>query len=105
MATTTDDGSPLYDYINKTLRITTTDARLFVGELKCTDRDKNLILSCTSEYRYPTAQQVLREAEEQEQEQAENAAAATKVTLGLQSRYIGLVVVPGEFVTKVEVQA
>ena len=28
----------LQAFLNKTLRVTTTDARVFVGELKCTDR-------------------------------------------------------------------
>ncbi|KAH8146172.1 uncharacterized protein LAJ45_09862 [Morchella importuna] len=56
---TTPTPSPfLQSFISRTLRVTTTDTRVFLGELKCTDKDKNLILSSTHEYRYPSARDV-----------------------------------------------
>jgi len=86
----------LQTYIDQTLRVTTTDNRFFVGELKCTDRDKNLILAQTSEYRYPSRQEVLA----QEQEADERG----RVKVDLRSRFIGLVVVPGNVITKIEIE-
>ncbi|KAH0610233.1 uncharacterized protein H6S33_011760 [Morchella sextelata] len=95
---TTPTPSPfLQSFISRTLRVTTTDTRVFLGELKCTDKDKNLILSSTHEYRYPSAQDVSAAAA------AEKEGGET-VKLDLKSRYIGLVVVPGEHVVKIEVE-
>ncbi|RPA87198.1 hypothetical protein BJ508DRAFT_410738 [Ascobolus immersus RN42] len=37
----------------KTIRVHTKDGRVFVGTFKCTDRDLNIILSETSEFRPP----------------------------------------------------
>ncbi|PUU77846.1 hypothetical protein B9Z19DRAFT_1085394 [Tuber borchii] len=97
---TTDTVSPvLQEFINKTMRITTTDTRVFVGELKCTDKDKNLILAQTHEYRYPT-----RNGLRAEVESGEGVVEEGKVKLTLKSRYIGLIVVPGEFIVKIEVE-
>ncbi|KAG0123582.1 hypothetical protein HOY82DRAFT_527129 [Tuber indicum] len=97
---TTDTLSPvLQEFINKTMRITTTDTRVFVGELKCTDKDKNLILAQTHEYRYPTGNGLRAEVES-----GEGVVEEGKVRLTLKSRYIGLVVVPGEFIVKIEVE-
>ncbi|KAI5844640.1 hypothetical protein DFP73DRAFT_631868 [Morchella snyderi] len=99
---TTPTPSPfLQSFISRTLRVTTTDTRVFLGELKCTDKDKNLILSSTHEYRYPSAQDV-GTAAAAEKEGA--GAGAEAVRLDLKSRYIGLVVVPGEHVVKIEVE-
>ncbi|CUS09797.1 unnamed protein product [Tuber aestivum] len=100
----TDTLSPvLQEFINKTMRITTTDTRVFVGELKCTDRvpaqDKNLILSQTHEYRYPTGDGLRVEVES-----GEGVVEEGKVKLTLKSRYIGLIVVPGEFIIKIEAE-
>lgn len=95
---TTPTPSPfLQSFISRTLRVTTTDTRVFLGELKCTDKDKNLILSSTHEYRYPTAKD-LNTAAEEEKEGKET------VKMDLKSRYIGLVVVPGEHIVKIEVE-
>ncbi|KAG0644657.1 hypothetical protein HOY80DRAFT_878319 [Tuber brumale] len=97
---TTDTLSPvLQEFINKTMRITTTDTRVFVGELKCTDKDRNLILAQTHEYRYPTGDGLRAEVES-----GEGVVEEGKVKLTLKSRYIGLVVVPGEFIVKIEVE-
>lgn len=117
---TMDNDTPtpspyLQSFISKTLRITTTDTRVFVGELKCTDKvrpaplrppprppqaniqcqAKNLILSQTHEYRYPSAHEIAAAAAAGEEE---------RLRMQLKSRYIGLVVVPGEYIVKVEVE-
>ncbi|KAA8913763.1 hypothetical protein FN846DRAFT_751499, partial [Sphaerosporella brunnea] len=87
----------LQAFINKSLRVTTTDARFFIGELKCTDRDRNLILVNTTEYRYPSANDVLNAAKESD-------GSSGKVRVDMTNRFIGLVVVPGNVITKIEVQ-
>ncbi|KAK6219431.1 hypothetical protein LQW54_002163 [Pestalotiopsis sp. IQ-011] len=73
--------SYLESLINKTLRVYTADSRLFVGTFKCTD---------------PPSQQKLLEA----------AASLESDTLRAEmtSRYLGLVVVPGEHIVKIEVE-
>ncbi|KAE9366842.1 hypothetical protein N431DRAFT_429646 [Stipitochalara longipes BDJ] len=79
----------LTSLLNKTLRVTTTDTRMFLGQFKCTDSDRNIILSQTFEYRLPPPPKQLGEE---------------KVTLDMTSRYMGLVVVPGEYIEKIEVE-
>ncbi|ETS81979.1 hypothetical protein PFICI_06981 [Pestalotiopsis fici W106-1] len=88
--------SYLQSLINKTLRVYTTDARLFVGTFKCTDPQSNLVLSLTHEYRQPSQQKLLEAA----------AASLESDTLRAEmtSRYLGLVVVPGEHIVKIEVE-
>ncbi|KAK6538710.1 hypothetical protein TWF694_010285 [Orbilia ellipsospora] len=77
----------LQAFIAKTLRVTTKDTRMFVGELKCTDRESNLILSQTHEYRLPKfkPEDVGRK-------------------LDLTSRFLGLVVVMGVDISKIELE-
>ncbi|KAI5817302.1 hypothetical protein BZA77DRAFT_38978 [Pyronema omphalodes] len=75
----------LQGYINRTLRVTTTDDRFFIGDLKCTDRDRNLILSSTTEYRSPSSTSISSSQE-------------------IKNRHIGLVVIPGNVITKIEVE-
>ncbi|KAI1115730.1 hypothetical protein F5Y14DRAFT_112958 [Nemania sp. NC0429] len=88
----------LKSLINKTLRIHATDGRMFVGTFKCTDTDRNVVLSLTYEYRQPS-QQTLTEAA---------AAAAMNntqtVKAEMTSRYLGLVVIPGQHIVKMEVE-
>ncbi|TVY40158.1 N-alpha-acetyltransferase,NatC auxiliary subunit, partial [Lachnellula occidentalis] len=81
----------LTSLLNKNLRITTSDARMFLGQFKCTDSDRNIILAHTFEYRIPPPPKDLGENKE-------------PVTLDLTSRYLGLVVVPGEYITQIEVE-
>ncbi|GAW11306.1 hypothetical protein EKO27_g8209 [Xylaria grammica] len=88
----------LKSLINKTLRIHATDGRMFIGTFKCTDTDRNVVLSLTYEYRQPSQQKL-----------AEAAAAAASensqtVTADMTSRYLGLVVIPGEHIVKMEVE-
>ncbi|TGZ85105.1 Sm-like ribonucleo protein [Ascodesmis nigricans] len=81
----------LQKFINRTLRISITDDRFFIGRMMCTDRDRNVILSDTTEYR-PPAQGVAGVKVEGDSVKAQ-----------LASRMIGLVVVPGKYITKIEV--
>ena len=68
-------------------------------------KESNLVLQHTYEYRQPTAQQVAEAA-------AAAAAAATagsreskdKIKLDMTSRYLGLVVVPGRHIVRIEVE-
>ncbi|KAF3936552.1 hypothetical protein ABW19_dt0202394 [Dactylella cylindrospora] len=77
----------LHSFITKTLRVTTKDTRMFVGELKCTDRDANLILSRTHEYRVPKFK-------------PEDLGKKVDLT----SRFLGLVVVMGVDIERIEVE-
>ncbi|KAI1172479.1 hypothetical protein F4777DRAFT_561455 [Nemania sp. FL0916] len=95
--TKADAEAYLQSLINKTLRVHATDGRMFVGTFKCTDTDSNVVLSLTYEYRYPS-QQKLNEAAD-----AANASLKT-VKVDMTSRYLGLVVIPGEHITKIEVE-
>ncbi|KAI0006299.1 hypothetical protein F4779DRAFT_596995 [Xylariaceae sp. FL0662B] len=86
----------LKSLINQNLRIYTTDGRLFIGTFKCTDTHSNIVLSLTYEYRQPSQQKL-----------AEAAAASSDtltVKADMTSRYLGLVVVPGEHIVKIEVE-
>ncbi|KAF3909271.1 hypothetical protein ABW20_dc0106871 [Dactylellina cionopaga] len=77
----------LQAFITKTLRVTTKDTRMFVGELKCTDRDANLILARTHEYRVPKFK-------------PEDLGRKVDLT----SRFLGLVVVMGGDIRKIEIE-
>jgi hypothetical protein len=107
----------LTSLLNKTLRVTTTDTRMFLGQFKCTDsvcplssplpstisshfypslpglthsaQDRNIILSQTFEYRLPPPPTNID---------------GEKVALDMSSRYMGLVVVPGQYIEKIEVE-
>ncbi|KAM0440900.1 hypothetical protein ACHAPT_000203 [Fusarium lateritium] len=81
--------------LNKTLRVYTTDGRLFWGALKCTDPDKNIVLAHTYEYRQPSSRQRAEAAEK---------AGGETIKLDMTSRYLGLVVVPGHHIVKIEVE-
>ncbi|KFY17606.1 hypothetical protein V492_00535 [Pseudogymnoascus sp. VKM F-4246] len=93
MATTNDEAKDyLNGLLNKSLRVTTTDKRMFLGEFKCTDSDRNIILAHTYEYRLPSESSLPQTSE------------TGSVTLEMTSRYLGLVVVPGEHITKIELE-
>ncbi|KAI5858959.1 hypothetical protein BZA05DRAFT_314499, partial [Tricharina praecox] len=85
----------LQSHINGTLRVTTTDNRFFIGELKCTDRDRNLILHMTNEFRTPTAPTTTSAS-------PSTVSGSSSSTAELKSRYIGLVVIPGHVIVKIE---
>ncbi|KAG8163594.1 hypothetical protein KVR01_006891 [Diaporthe batatas] len=85
----------LESLLNKQLRIHTTDERMFWGEFKCTDPDRNIVLAHTYEYRQPSPEQRAKAA-------AASSADATTIKMELTHRYLGLVVVPGEHITRIE---
>ncbi|KAH6650242.1 hypothetical protein F5144DRAFT_555676 [Chaetomium tenue] len=120
--------------INKNLRVTTTDSRMFWGTFVCTDHESNLILKHAYEYRHPDPKKVAALAQttiaspslpsidpseddknnhstaEPTQAQGNNSSSSSaskdkakeKVTVEMTSRYLGLVVVPGKYVVKIE---
>ncbi|OAX82211.1 hypothetical protein ACJ72_03432 [Emergomyces africanus] len=97
----------LESLLGKTLRIHTTDTRLFVGVFKCTDNDRNIILSTTHEYRYPTCVPLPASLHGTENDpvdlaREDDTASTGIVKANMTSRYIGLVVVPGQYITKIE---
>lgn len=59
------------------------------------DQESNIVLAHTYEYRPPT---------EEQRVSAMTQAAGSNVTLDMTSRYLGLVVVPGHRITKMEVE-
>ncbi|KAJ4314464.1 hypothetical protein N0V94_006457 [Neodidymelliopsis sp. IMI 364377] len=83
----------LSQFIGKNLRIHASDGRVFGGQMKCTDKDRNIILSLAYEYRAPSAEAIRKAVEESGNPSA-------NVTWN--SRYVGLVVVPGQHVKKIE---
>ena len=101
----------LTSLLNRTLRIHTSDSRIFVGQMKCTDRERNIILGMTHELRWPST---ATQKKEEENEQKEGSAAMekglevvpgrTKGSGEMLRRFVGLVVVPGEFIVKIEVE-
>ncbi|KAK0729097.1 hypothetical protein B0T21DRAFT_370355 [Apiosordaria backusii] len=86
----------LQTLLNKNLRVGTTDGRMFWGSFKCTDSDCNLVLQHTYEYRPPSLAQLEAAAAQDAQK--------GKVVMDMTSRYLGLVVVPGKYITKIEVE-
>lgn len=108
----------LTQFIGRNLRVHVTDKRMFIGQMKCTDKvsssrpqspsspppttqkpnlskkqDRNIILALTHEYRPPSEAAI----------RAVIAASGDpSVQLPLSSRYVGLVVVPGRYVTRIE---
>ncbi|OJJ46948.1 hypothetical protein ASPZODRAFT_131864 [Penicilliopsis zonata CBS 506.65] len=87
----------LESLLGQTLRVHTTDTRMFVGIFKCTDADRNIILASTYEYRFPPPSAVQEAASA-----ADNQSSSFK--MNMTSRLIGLVVVPGQHITRIEVE-
>ncbi|ODA76117.1 hypothetical protein RJ55_08400 [Drechmeria coniospora] len=85
----------LRSLLNKNLRVFTTDGRLFWGSLKCTDPDSNVVLAHTYEYRQPSADALRQLAGE---------AGGSMIPAAMSSRYLGLVVVPGHHIVKMELE-
>ncbi len=90
--------SYLTSLVNKHLRIHISDGRMFVGQMKCTDNERNIILALTNEYRQPTEKDVMEAAEIHEREGKKG-----NVKVDMRKRYVGLVVVPGRYIEKIEV--
>ncbi|KAF2021426.1 hypothetical protein BU24DRAFT_417085 [Aaosphaeria arxii CBS 175.79] len=83
----------LSQFIGKNLRIHTSDNRIFGGQMKCTDKDRNIILALTYEYRAPPPETIKKAVEE---------SGNPSTPVSWNSRYVGLVVVPGAHVKKIE---
>ncbi|KAL4887770.1 hypothetical protein BDV59DRAFT_189972 [Aspergillus ambiguus] len=93
----------LESLIGQTLRIHASDTRIFVGTFKCTDTARNIILGSTYEYRYPTPA-VVRDAVADTEKDIKSAVAPPNVQVNMTSRFIGLVVIPGQHITKIELE-
>ncbi|KAI1766687.1 Sm-like ribonucleoprotein [Hypoxylon sp. FL1150] len=89
----------LKSLLNRNLRVFTTDGRLFVGNFKCTDTHSNIVLSLTYEYRQPSQQKLAEAAAAASAESGQST-----VTADMPSRYLGLVVIPGQHIVKMEVE-
>lgn len=89
----------LETFLNRTLHIHITDGRTFVGQMKCTDNERNIILAMTYEYRQPTKSDIQLAAERHER-----AGRSGNVNVNMKKRFVGLVVVPGKYITKMEVE-
>ncbi|KAI1358735.1 hypothetical protein F5Y08DRAFT_105881 [Xylaria arbuscula] len=85
----------LTSLINKTLRIHVTDGRIFTGTFKCTDTDSNIVIANAFEYQQPSQRQLA--------EAASNATTDT-IVADMTSTYMGLIVVPGKQINKLEVE-
>ncbi|KAK3393797.1 hypothetical protein B0H63DRAFT_28487 [Podospora didyma] len=95
----------LQSLLNKNLRVTTTDQRMFWGSFKCTDPDSNIVLQDTYEYRQPTFQTLRKQTSSSSSSSfLEDVSGGGTVKLDMTSRYLGLVVVPGEHIVKMEVE-
>lgn len=101
MADSIEDAQAfLTQMLNRTLHVHTSDGRVFVGQMKCTDNERNLILAMTHEYRQPSEADVKRATERHEEEGREG-----NVKVDMRKRFVGLVVVPGEYITKIELES
>lgn len=83
--------------LNKKLRVHANDRRMFIGDFKCTDNECNIILSQSYEYRPPT-ESAIKAATEASHDPG------MTVKLDMTSRFLGLIVVPGQHITKIEVE-
>lgn len=96
----TMDNSTAVEYLTgllgTTLRVQISDGRMFVGQLKCTDRERNIILATSHEYRQPSPEAIAAAAKSEP--------VNGKVTANMTSRYVGLVVLPGEHIMKIEME-
>jgi hypothetical protein len=59
-------------------------------------KDRNIILAGTHEYRHPPSSAVMAAVEQQAED--------GMTRLNMSSRFVGLVVVPGAYITKIEVE-
>ncbi len=83
--------------LGKTLHITILDGRLFTGIFKCTDNESNIVLGNAFEYRMPS-----KSAEEKAMAEAQATGKPAKADMT--SRFVGLIVVPGDQTVKIELE-
>lgn len=89
----------LESLLNKKLCVYTNDSRMFYGDFKCTDNECNIILAQSYEYRQPTSSAVKAAAES-----SSTASSTANLKMDMTSRFLGLIVVPGQYITKIEVE-
>ncbi|KAK1145327.1 hypothetical protein N8T08_004202 [Aspergillus melleus] len=96
----------LESLIGQTLRVHATDTRIFVGNFKCTDAARNIILGNTYEYRFPSSSAVRDAASDASalSQETGTTAESPSVKVNMTSRFIGLVVVPGQHITRIELE-
>ena len=115
-----DDNTKAVEYLqsllSKKLCVYTNDSRMFYGDFKCTDnviyplqrpfrpvakvsQECNIILSQSYEYRQPSPNAVKAAADSS----SEKSSTAT-LKVDMTSRFLGLIVVPGQHITKIEVE-
>ncbi|EPQ62005.1 Bgt-3848 [Blumeria graminis f. sp. tritici] len=82
----------LSSLLGRSLRVTTSDGRIFIGNFKSTDPDRNIILAQTYEYRLPPPPATAAEA----------TAATSIVVAASSSRYLSLIVLPGPHIRRIE---
>ncbi|KEF62975.1 uncharacterized protein A1O9_00950 [Exophiala aquamarina CBS 119918] len=87
----------LESLLSKTLHVTIPDGRLFTGTFRCTDRNSNVIMSNAFEYRMPS-----KAAEQDAIEATRATGKASKADMT--SRFVGLIVIPGKQIAKMEVE-
>jgi N-alpha-acetyltransferase 38, NatC auxiliary subunit len=92
--------------LGSTLHLYTSDGRMFAGEFKCTDKDRNIILARTFEYRVPgpRAARAAATSSQSGESSVHAVKESAKVSVEATSRFVGLVVVPGKYITKIEVE-
>ncbi|EPS30276.1 hypothetical protein POX_b02714 [Penicillium oxalicum] len=96
--------SYLNGLLGRTMRIHASDGRMFVGLFKCTDAERNIILANSFEYRLPSASAVQEAAAKETESWNETQVKATRVKVNMTSRLIGLIVIPGHHITKIELE-
>ncbi|KAG5945857.1 hypothetical protein E4U59_005055 [Claviceps monticola] len=94
--------------LDKNLRVSTTDGRLFRGCFKCTDHDQNIVLSDTFEYRRRSSAPSEKASETSSDAtlsaEAQSASAADDGSGNMSSRNLGMVIVPGQHIVKMELE-
>ncbi|APA15891.1 hypothetical protein SS1G_09227 [Sclerotinia sclerotiorum 1980 UF-70] len=96
----------LHSLLSKTLLIHTTDNRMFRGSFKCTDSDLNIILSETYEYRIPPcppSSSIPQPPSSTSTSPTSSANPSTSI-LNITPRWLGLVVVPGKHIVRIELE-
>lgn len=90
----------LTNILNRIIHVHISDGRMFVGQMKCTDNERNIILAMTHEYRQPTESDAKAAmARSKKEGQTGN------VKVDMKKRFVGLVVVPGQYITKIELES
>ncbi|KAF7187400.1 N-alpha-acetyltransferase 38-A, NatC auxiliary subunit [Pseudocercospora fuligena] len=86
MADDADEANAyLSSMVNRTLHLHTSDGRMFVGQMKCTDSERNIILAMTHEYRQPSEADIKRATQRHEQ-----SGSGDNVKVDMKKRFVGL---------------